>query len=186
MPISAPSGNAAERSRSSPSPRIANAALARPGPIAAAASAPDAPSASCNDVPSGNFTVIFWVAASIRPCYPRNHKPLPQADFLFCRAIREERGSHSTWGTLAGLTDGYEGAGGLALGAWGFPEDVGRCGADAAQADEGWTCAERFRDDEADAARRIVVRFFRGSDADPSATELPGDVGGPLFVVEQL
>ena len=62
--ISVPSGSGAARSRSSPSTRIASAALAKPGPIASAASAPLAPSSSSSGVPSGSFTVIF-IAASI-------------------------------------------------------------------------------------------------------------------------
>jgi len=57
--ISAPSGSAAERSRVSPSTRIASAAFASPGPIAAAASVPVAPPGSSSGVPSGSLTVIF-------------------------------------------------------------------------------------------------------------------------------
>ena len=54
----APSGSGRARSCVVPSTLTASAALASPGPIAAAASAPVAPSASSRTLPSGRVTVI--------------------------------------------------------------------------------------------------------------------------------
>src|SRR3954468_20020566 len=53
-----PSCNGAERSRSSPPTFSASAALASPGPIAAAASAPVAPDSSSSSESSGSLTFI--------------------------------------------------------------------------------------------------------------------------------
>src|SRR3954451_13013356 len=57
--IDSPPASGAERSRSSPFPLMASAALASPEPIAAAASAPVAPPPSSSEEPSGSFTWIF-------------------------------------------------------------------------------------------------------------------------------
>src|SRR5687768_940439 len=63
--MASPSAIGAERSRVSSPTRMASAALARPGPIAAAASAPVAPSGSSRGEPSGSVTVSPGTAAML-------------------------------------------------------------------------------------------------------------------------
>ena len=86
------SGSGAARSRSSPSTRIASAALASPGPIAAAASAPVAPAGSSSGLPSGRVTVD-----------------------LLRRGLHR---GHGTWATPASLVCGARASAGRAWRAW--------------------------------------------------------------------
>ena len=131
LDLGSPSGSGAERSRSSPSTVIASAALARPGPIAAAASAPVAPSGSSSGLPSGSVTVIFGRGLHARPCYLRRSRPsMPHCV------------SRLIGGALAGLAHGDQRAGARAAERAGsFPEHVGVGVAAQAQARRRAACA---------------------------------------------
>ena len=186
--ISSPSPSAAERSRSSPPARTTRAALARPGPIASAASAPLAPPGDSRGVPSGSFTVI---GASL-PCYPR---PRTRAEVTFrviwTRKVKFGPSMAASRGPWRASRNGNRGQSlrekTSQTGPTRSPKQVGTGAASEAQAAVGRAAASGGGDHEADSpwGRRAEHSAVVGPDADAPSAQLPGEEGDAVLVLEE-